>query len=499
MNDQELEQRLRSWYKAEVPTDLAAPADLRSKVVTIPRPTTQSRRRSNRPRGFTLLAAAALTGLLAGTALVGGMLGSRPDPVVRPTQPPFPSERAAIASPSPTPQGATPSPMAGPCLTDTMTVLTGEATRAMTGIEIGDSVNLGPARGVYIGGSGINGGTGIIRRGIVWSVGPGEGPARPIAAIVDPPIVFDVVDLSSDGTSVLMRAGTLSINSPEPECVDLYAVRTDGSGATRLTPFRGGRSVSGAAFSPDGTRVAYSGWGLQGDAITVLDLGSGRSVDQPCGATFGFTLDRIEWSPTGDRVAAACSGIVTVFDAGGARDPAHVQSTSQQLLFGWTDAGDLLVSTDRGDILSFDVESQTSTTIGQYIVHDMEQVSPSAGGFSPDGRWLVFQGVRDAGSAMVGFLVPTSGGTPTRILNEDEASSTIAWSTDGRTLIAAHETGRSVEDVPEQVLGGLDPGTLRWSEIGPLLNGQGVWQIPREGSRSWPEASSRSSRSAAAG
>ena len=463
MTDEELERRLRSWYRSEVPTDLAAPADLRSKVATIPRPTTRSWRGSSRPRRFTLLAAAALTGLLAGTALVGGLL---------PSQPPFPSERAAIASPSPTPQSATPSPTAAPCLTDTMTVLTGDAMRATTGVGLGDSVNLGPARGVYIGGSGFT------RRGLVWSVGPGEGPARPIAAIVDPPIVFDVVDLSPDGTSVLMRAGTLSVNSPEPECVDLYAVRTDGSGATRLTPFRGGRSVSGAAFSPDATRVAYSGWGLGGDTITVLDLGSGRTVDQPCGAIFGFSLDRIEWSPSGDRVAVACSGIVTVFDAGGATDPAPVQSTSQQLLFGWTDAGDLLVSTDRGDILSFDAESQTSTTIGQYVVHDMEQVTPSAGGFSPDGRWLVFQGVPDAESAMVGYLVSTTGGTPIRIVNADEAGSSITWSTDGRTLIAAHETGRSVEDVPEQVLGGLDPETLRWSELGPLLSGQGVWQIP---------------------
>ena len=471
MTDQELELRLRSWYEAEVPADLAAPADLRSNVATIPRPTTQSWRGSRRPRGFILVAAAALTGLLAGTALVGGLLGSRPSPVVLPSKPPFPSEQAAIASPSSTPQSATPSPTAAPCLTDTMTVLTGDAMRATTGVGLGDSTNLGPARGVYIGG------WGYIRRGLVWSVGPGEGLPRPIAEIADPPIVFDVVGLSADGSSALLRAGTLSVNGPDPECVDLYAVRTDGSGATRLTPFRGGRSVSGAAFSPDGRRVAYTWWGSD-DSITVLDLASGQAVDRRCGALFGFTPNRIEWSPTGEEVAVACSGIVTVFDAEGATEPVAVQSTSPQLLFGWIDDGDLLVSTDRGDILSFDVESQTSTTIGQYDVHDLEQVYPSAGGFSPDGRWLVFQGVPDAESAMVGYLVSTAGGAPVRILDADEASSSITWSANGRTLIAAHKSGRSFEDVPEQVLGRLDPEALRWSEIGPLLSGQGVWQIP---------------------
>ena len=471
MTDDQLELRLREWYRTEIPADEAAPAALRASVATIPKPTAVPSRRVASRRGITLLAAAALTGLLAGNALVGGSLDSRPGPVVPPSQSPFPSERAEIASPSPAPQSATPLPTAEPCLTDTMTVLTGDAMRSTTGVELGDPVNLGRARGAYTGGS-------FVRRGLVWSVGPGEGPVRPIAAIVDPPIVFDVVDLSPDGSDALLRAGTLSVNGPDPECVDLYAVRTDGSGATRLTPFRGGRSVSGAAFSPDGTRVAYSGWGLGGDTITVLDLGSGRTVDQPCGAIFGFIPERIEWSPTSERVAMICSEAVTVFDAGGETDPARVQSTSQQLLFGWTDAGELLVSTDRGDILAFDVESQTSTTIGRYLVQDMDQVVPSTGGFSPDGRWLVFQGVPWGEDAMVGYLVSTTGGAPIRILNADEAGSSISWSADGRTVIAAHETGRSGEDGPEQVLGGLDPETLRWSEIGPLLSGQGVWQIP---------------------
>lgn len=87
MTDQELEQRLRSWYQAEVPADLAAPADLRTRVVAIPRPASQPWRGSARRRGFTLLAAAALTGMIVGTALVGGFLSPKRDPsVVPPTQ-----------------------------------------------------------------------------------------------------------------------------------------------------------------------------------------------------------------------------------------------------------------------------------------------------------------------------------------------------------------------------------------------------------------------------
>jgi Tol biopolymer transport system component len=278
--------------------------------------------------------------------------------------------------------------------------------------------------------------------------------------------------MSADGTNVLLRAGTLSINSPDPECVDLYAVRTDGSGATRLTPFRGGRSVSGAAFSPDGRHVAYTWWGSE-DTMTVLDLASGQEVDQPCGALFGFTPNRIEWSPAGDTVAIACSGIVTILDASGATESVPIQSTREQLLFGWTDNGQLLVSTDGGGILSHDVESQTTTSIGHIDTSGIELVTPSSGGFSPDGRWLAFQGgergdVPGNDFRIVGYFASTTGGTPIRVLNEDEAGSSITWSTDGRTLIAAHG----------QTLGRLDPETLQWSQIGPLLDGQGIWQIP---------------------
>ena len=439
---------------------------------------TSQRRTLRLPRRFrtmnmpTRIAAAAVIGSIAvGGTLLFSRLGQ---PDVGPPSPPVASTSIAVGTPGPSLPPSSPSPTAGPCLTDTMTILTGDAMRAATGVEVGEPVDLGPVRGVYIGGSG------IIRRGVVWSVGPGEGPARPIAALVDPPIVFDVVDLSTDGTSLLMRAGTISINSPEPECIDLYVVRTDGSGATRLTPFRGGRVVSGAAFAPDGRHVAYHWWGSE-DTVTVLDLVSGQAVDRRCGAVFGGNPNRIEWSPTGDRFAIACSGIVTVFDTSGATDPVPVTSTSLQLLFGWTDNGALLVSTDRGDILSLDVESQTSTRIGQYDVSDIEQVFPSSGGFSPDGRWLVFQGgergdVPGADFGMVGYLVPTTGGSPTRILNEEEAGPTINWSTDG--LIAAHESGRTVEGSPELILGRLDPDTLQWSEIGPLLAWDGVWQIP---------------------
>ena len=70
MTDQELEQRLRAWYRGEIRDDEAAPAELRSRLAMIPRVSALPGRRFTPGRGLTLLAAAALLT----TAIVGGAL-----------------------------------------------------------------------------------------------------------------------------------------------------------------------------------------------------------------------------------------------------------------------------------------------------------------------------------------------------------------------------------------------------------------------------------------
>jgi Tol biopolymer transport system component len=82
MTDEQLEQRLKDWYRAEVPDREVAPIALRTALGTIPRESTLRGRRFGPRRGITLLAAAALVGLLAGTAVVGGFPGPRPAPAI---------------------------------------------------------------------------------------------------------------------------------------------------------------------------------------------------------------------------------------------------------------------------------------------------------------------------------------------------------------------------------------------------------------------------------
>jgi hypothetical protein len=91
MTDDELEQRLRAWYRAEIPADLAAPSDLRARLVAIPHARPAGWRRSDPRGGVTLLAAAALLT----TAIVGGVLVAGSSTVRPPALP------TAVASPSP--------------------------------------------------------------------------------------------------------------------------------------------------------------------------------------------------------------------------------------------------------------------------------------------------------------------------------------------------------------------------------------------------------------
>jgi photosystem II stability/assembly factor-like uncharacterized protein len=113
MTDQELEQRLRSWYRAEIGEDDAAPLSLRRDVAAIPRTPSRAIRRFGRGRGITLFAAAALL-LVGATAAGSGLLRlpslvpPAPLPPLAVVAPPSPAEESSNAFPSPTPNNAFP-------------------------------------------------------------------------------------------------------------------------------------------------------------------------------------------------------------------------------------------------------------------------------------------------------------------------------------------------------------------------------------------------------
>ena len=438
---------------------------------------TQQRRALRMPRRFstmnmpTRVAAAAAIGVLA---LGGALYVIRPDGPTVGTPSPMASSisspnTAIVVSPSLSSPLPTPSSSSTPCVTFRFS--TGDA---LPKFDSEPPVDIGPGRGVFLAGS------------TVFAVGPGTGAAHPIAQGTGSSGDIDVLELSPDGSNVLIRAGYNGVPNSERRCADLFVVRTDGSGATRLTTVKPGWVVSAAAFSPEGTRVAYS-WSDQGSlpdpgSISVLDLASGRTVDQPCNDK-AHTLApvQVDWSPTGDRIAVACDQTVTIFDAKGTTAPVKLQATNYIVAFGWTDDSHLLVAGGDGRISSVDVVSQTSTYQGSFDDPEIEVVVPS-GVFSPNGRWLVYEGgergdVPGNDFRAVNYRVPATGGTPARI---PEWVGPITWSGDSRVLVYATDN----QEGTLQILVRMDVETLQRSTIGTVSNSspggvrQSVWQIP---------------------
>jgi hypothetical protein len=404
---------------------------------------------------FSRIAAAAAIGALA----VGGSLYLlRPDQGPAATPPPAVSPTTgAVVTPSPSQPITTPLPTGDPCLT--FDIVTGDA---LAHIEGDPSTAIGSARGVFLAGS------------TLFAAGP--GPARPIAQVTPSNGgSIEVLDLSADGSMALIRAGYVGGGSTDPMCADILTVRIDGSGVTRLTSLERERAVVGAAFSPDGTRVAYaSSFRMDrsdpAGTLTVHDLASGRIVDQPCALTSIGDPRQIEWSPTGDMIALACR-VLTTFDATGVAAPREDPIVGDAWAFHWTDAAHLVVVDQGGSIRTVDVASQTSRIIGS-VDESNAEFALGSGVFSPDGLWLAYVGFHEDGSS-AGYVASATGGAPIAVLGESDTFA--AWSADSRALIYT----------TEGTLARVDVGSLERSTIAAIAEysmgvryRQGIWRIP---------------------
>lgn len=271
MTDQELEQRLRSWYQTEVPADQAAPADLRSRVATIPRPASQPWRGSARRRGVTLLAAAALTGMIVGTALVGGFLDPQPDASLVP-----PSDAPSTA-PSPDAQQTAITKAGRIVYTRRVRLANGEGdctTQSLLGCEHASVV--------------ISNADGSDERELV-------------------PVPSYLIAASVDGSKLL-------IDIPEDDRGGLFLTDASGSTPQRLDiPCEAPCYGDGAfAFSPDGSRLAFRRvyteelevlpYAIDTPLIAIMDLATG-TVDE-LESTLGYGAAP-SWSPDDSRLVFA--------------------------------------------------------------------------------------------------------------------------------------------------------------------------------------------------
>jgi Tol biopolymer transport system component len=412
MTDEELERRLRAWYRAEIPADLAAPASLRLGITTISQGSPVASRRPV-PRRWVFLLAAAVLGLLAGAVVVGGVLRPRPGLVVVPPS-------LLQSEPPSTPPSSAPSaqPSSGPADGRIVYTRFRIVTKGQEGCK-----------------------TYCHRASVFISNADGSDERE----LIPGPYSF-VVATSPDGSSLI-------ISQRQPDGDHGYLTDAHGSEPRRLDTgcrppctedWVGQFWWPGVAFSPDGSRLAFErGFGddILGDprsVIAIMDMATGAVVELD--STAGVASPP-SWSPDGAHLVFGSF----VVDADGTNLHRVVPTAlSSGAIFGgarWSPDGSLIVFTSfvenivKGnsqrliDIYTVrpdgsDLQRITTDTVGPLGTTEPGDFGARLPSWTRDGRIVFTRNGAPGETVMQLWVMDRDGSNPARLDPSDAAALT---------------------------------------------------------------------------
>jgi TolB protein len=261
--------------------------------------------------------------------------------------------------------------------------------------------------------------------------------------------------LPSTVAAALPGNGRVAVISGELGNGRIYLVQPDGSGATLLTsqPTR-----TDAQWSPDGTRIAFTGTdGDSNDAFVVNDDGTGLLQ-----LTNDGTICCPQWSPDGSQLLLSAMRVVNA-------DGSNLRSIADGFTGGWSPDGQRVVYSTRGPLgVPADVWVVNSDGTGAQPLTS-NPASEQAIAFSPDGTKILF--LVDSGGQSDVWIMNADGSNQQNLTNSAARERGASWSPDGRRILFVSNV-----PAPDHINGTMYSMAADGTDVRTLTTGtSGLW------------------------
>jgi TolB protein len=309
-----------------------------------------------------------------------------------------------------------------------------------------------------------NGAIAYVSEGTAWLVQPDGSGAKKL--MIDVPGFVGGLSWSPDGRRIVFDVNSYpKEGAPKGGFFDIYAANADGTDVVRLTHDRDARLP---AWSPDGSRIAFTREDQAGSQIYVMNADGADSIALTDGS--GFSV-RPTWSPDGSRIAfesvADGNSDVYVMNADGGGVTSLTDDPAADYNPVWSPDGERIAfASDRSPSGIYVMRTDGSDV---RLVEPDGDIANLGLAWSPNGRFLAFSSSRGEGFARAVYVLDVSSNAITQISGRG-----AIWGPSWQPIIATSATP-SIEPLPPssaEVVGTFQVG----QDVRSVAYGEGsVW------------------------